>query len=81
MTPEERAAGHVGFARAPGGWNWCAQERSGSWYWFRRRPVADRSAGEWIATLNDTQYAGESEPNPAWESTLKQRLPTEAGGS
>lgn len=81
MTPEERLAGHVGFGRAPGGWNWCAQERRGSWYWFRRRPIPNRVAGEWVVPMNDTQYAGESEPNPAWELTLRQRLPHEPGCS
>jgi hypothetical protein len=81
MTPEEKAAGHVGFARAPGGWNWCAQERSGTWYWFRRRPVANRVTGEWIAPRSDTQHAGQGEPSNAWEATLRQRMPTEPGGS
>jgi hypothetical protein len=74
MTPEEKKAGHVGFDRAPEGWNWVAQERSGSWYWFRVRPVPNTKTGEWLAPRRDVQYAGQSEPNTHWTETLRQRL-------
>jgi hypothetical protein len=73
MTPEERETGHVGFARAPEGWNWCAQEQRGNWYWFRVRPVPNLAAGEWVVPRDDIRYAGESEPNPDWVHTLRSR--------
>jgi hypothetical protein len=73
MTPEELAAGHVGFARAPEGWNWAAQERDGTWFWFRVRPLPNTQKGEWIAPARDTQFASESEPNPNWVDTLRRR--------
>jgi hypothetical protein len=74
MTPEEKEAGHVGFNRAPQGWNWAAQERSGSWYWFRVQPIPNAAKGEWIAPRNDVLYAGQSEPNRSWANTLRTRL-------
>jgi len=73
MTPEEMNAGHVGFARAPQGWNWAAQDRDGGWYWFRERPIPDLARGQWQVGRNNIQYADQGAPNLDWIRTLRQR--------
>jgi hypothetical protein len=73
ITPEEKAAGHIGFARAPQGWNWVAQTRRGTWYWFRRKPIPDYADGDWLISRDDVIFAGGDDPNPNWAETLRTR--------
>ena len=62
------------WADAPPGWNWCAQDEDGRWFWYRQAPLPGMGSGVWRAHSRDQQLAAETGiPNLDWFDTLHQR--------
>lgn len=57
---------------APDGAKWLAQDKIGTWYWFKKKkPV--RLTQTWFASGGDWIFAGRGLANPAWTETLERR--------
>lgn len=61
------------WADAPAGWNWLAQDADGRWFWYRTEPQLNWSGGVWRSNSRNQQYAGQGQPNPAWDTSLRRR--------
>jgi hypothetical protein len=58
---------------APAGWDWCAQDADGRWYWYRAEPVPGIGGGIWRSNSRNQQYAAAGRPNPDWFDSLRRR--------
>ena len=58
---------------APDWANYLARGEHGGWFWFDKKPVADRVDKIWSANANGCvfQYAGDH--NDDWDRTLERR--------
>lgn len=56
-------------------WNYCAQDSSGQWGLFSRRPVANKVLGYWVGSEPGTSYQPlfKSHNNNDWANTIKSR--------
>lgn len=61
---------------APKGWNWCAQDQNGDWYWYYVRPEPSIGGGVWRSNSRHQRFAGHGHPNNNWHCSLQYRQTT-----
>ena len=65
------------WSEAPPWANWIAQDKGGSWYWYRNQPVKiDKGFGTFhreLSTERQFQIAKTSHQSKNWASTLEKR--------
>ena len=65
---------------APDWAEWLAQDQSGSWWWYDKKPV---SGGSMFLECSGGEHAqtakGEYAPNPNWRETLERRPESDKG--
>lgn len=58
---------------APAGWDWCAQDENGDWYWYSVKPEPSLGGGVWRSNSRHQQFACNGSPNPNWIHSLQTR--------